>query len=179
MSNDILQEIGCPDCGHSIDVRTHGREVSCTACGGNFLLHDHLCYRCYNYHPDGAVLCSACGAALNRICATCSARNWAGDELCLRCGTPLDFTDILERQQPGNTSSRLTRQMAFSRQIKEEEEAASQRRMAELMAIEEARQAELLARRQKQQRHDRLLLLVGTMITAALLLLLTAYLLLG
>jgi uncharacterized protein YbaR (Trm112 family) len=178
MSGTILMQIACPECRQPIDIREHEHQVTCAVCGGHFTLPGRLCHHCGNYHVERTVICRECGAALGRICNTCHSSNWAGDEHCFKCGTPMDVTDILRRHLPGSTSSRLNEQMAFSRQVKEEEEAASQRRMAELMAIEEARQAEFLARRRKQKQQDRLLLVGGMIVTAVLLLALAVYLVL-
>jgi uncharacterized protein YbaR (Trm112 family) len=175
MNEDLLEQISCPKCGQLIDVPEQEQTATCTSCGGHFTLAGHLCHRCHTYHPESAVICAECGTILNRICNTCHTSNWAGSERCHQCSTPLDVTEILSRHLPGSTSGRLSQQMAFSRQIKEEEEAASQRRMAELTAIEEARQAELRARLQKQQRQDRLLVVGGMMIAAVVLLLIAAY----
>jgi hypothetical protein len=178
MNGNILMQIACPSCRQPVDIREHEHQVTCAACSSGFTLPGHLCHRCGNYHAEGTVLCSECGAALGRVCSACHSSNWAGDEHCLKCGRPMDVTDILSRHLPGSTSGRLNQQMTFSRQIKEEEEAASQRRMAELMAIEEARQAEFLARRRKQKQQDRLVLVGGMMVTAVLLLALAVYLVL-
>jgi hypothetical protein len=179
MNGDSLLQLACPACGQTIDILQHKHQVTCAACSSHFTLADHLCHRCGEYHIEASVLCRECGVGLSRICSTCHSKNWPGYEHCLKCGEPLDVTDILSRHLPGSTGSRLNEQMAFSRQIKKEEEAASQRRMAELMAIEEARQAELIKRQQRQQRQDRLLLVGGMMVAAVVLLVLAAYLMMA
>jgi uncharacterized protein YbaR (Trm112 family) len=163
MTNQLLQEIACPNCRNALAVSEDGRPVVCAGCGTQFLLPGHLCYRCHMYHQQEAVICSQCSTPLNRVCPECRTSNWGGNEHCQSCGSPLDVMNVLSRQQKGFTADRLAQQMVTGRQIKQQEEEASQRRMAEMMAIEEARQLELRQRlrKQKEQERQMLVLLFG------------------
>ena len=136
-------EIVCPSCGSEIDASGHGEETTCSVCNGRFVLAGHLCPSCNTYHADEHSVCSACGAALVRLCRHCQAINWTGDDACVRCGELIDMASQLEAKSKQGTPDRLSEQMAAARGINEAETLASERRMAELMAIEEARQAEL------------------------------------
>ncbi|MCI0578618.1 MAG: zinc ribbon domain-containing protein [Chloroflexi bacterium] len=161
MSDEIFQEVACPNCRNPLDVRQgHGKHITCDACGSEFLLRGHLCPNCSAYSNAEQSICGQCGMALTRICGKCRTPNWAGDEYCVQCGSPMDILDILKRQYTHSTAERLTDQMAEARRLKEIEELASERRMAELMAIEEQRQIELRRRLAQQKQQERTLLVL-------------------
>ena len=176
MTNQFLVEIACPNCLNPIDVREHGRHVTCDACRSQFILQAHLCARCGAYHHEDEVICGECSAPLSRVCRKCQTVNWAGDEYCLKCGTVMDILDLLAQNQSGYTADRLTRQMEQARELRTAEEAASQKRMAELMAIEEERRASLRQRQLERKAEERRLFLLMGGLGALVLLLLALYL---
>ncbi|MEW5988695.1 MAG: zinc ribbon domain-containing protein [Chloroflexota bacterium] len=159
MSNEILQEMACPNCRNPLDLRGHSQLIICEACGSHFLLQGHLCPFCQTYHAEEELVCSNCGAALTRMCRKCGRGNWSGDEFCATCGSALDILDVLERQDRTATRSRLQRQMEEARQIKELEEAAARQRLADLQALEEQRLAEHHQEQTKRLAEERKLLL--------------------
>ena len=159
MTNEILQEIACPNCLNAIDVREHGRYVVCDACNSQFILEGHICPGCTTYHKIETPFCRQCGEALTRKCQRCHTSNWAGDEYCNDCGAPLDIFELLHINTRHKTEHRLNEQMRRSRQIKIEEEEASKQRLAKMIAEEETRQADIRQRQQKHQAREHLLLL--------------------
>lgn len=162
MTNKLLTEVACPNCLNPIDVREHGRHVTCDACSSQFILRGHLCPNCSTYNEEEAAVCSQCSAALTRICRKCTTINWAGDEYCRQCGNAMDILDFVAGNHAMRTADRLLEQRQRARELQEAEELASDRRMAELMAIENARQAEVRRRIQKQRQQERkLFILMG------------------
>jgi len=179
MTNEFLVEIACPNCRHPIDVREHGRHVTCEACRSQFILQAHLCPQCNSYHQPDEAICGQCGAALSRICRKCQTSNWAGDEYCQNCGGAMDIFDILVHSQAGYTAERLSQQMRSARALKAQDEAASARRMAELQAVEAERVAALRRRQQERRAEERRLLWLMGGAGALVLLFLLLYLLSG
>jgi hypothetical protein len=169
MTNEMLIEVACPNCHSPIDVREHGRYVTCEACRNQYLLRGHFCYRCNHYHEADAAVCAQCGTILSRVCRKCHTANWAGDEYCRHCASPMDILDSLDRYQRSATADRLSQQMSEATHLKKVEEQASQRHMAEMMALEETRQAELFRRRKQRQQQERTIL-IGALLFAGLLL---------
>lgn len=162
MTNELLTEIACPNCRNQIDVREHGRHVTCDACGSQFILRGHLCPNCTTYNEKEAAVCGQCSTPLTRICRKCSTVNWAGDEYCVQCNNAMDILDLIAGNYAMRTADRLLEQRHRARDIQEIEELASNRRMEELMAIENARQKELHRRIQIQKRQERkLFILMG------------------
>jgi DNA-directed RNA polymerase subunit RPC12/RpoP len=155
MTNEILTEVACPNCLNPIDVRQHGRHITCDACSSRFILRGHLCPNCSSYNQEEASLCGQCGTALTRICRKCSTSNWAGDEYCRQCSNAMDILDLIAGNYHMQTSERLLDQRQKARGLQAEEERASKRRMQELMDIEQARQEELYRRLQIQRKQER------------------------
>jgi hypothetical protein len=179
MTNQYLVEIACPNCLNPIDVREHGRHVTCDACRSQFILQAHLCAQCGAYHKQDEVVCGECAAPLVRLCRKCNTSNWAGDEHCQKCGAIMDILDILAQNQSGYTADRLSRQMSQAQELRAAEEVASQKRMAELMAIEEERLANLRQRRLERKAEERKLVLLIGGAGVLLLLFVIVYLLAG
>jgi hypothetical protein len=162
MSNELLHEVACPNCQNPIDIREHGRHVTCDACSSQFILRGHLCPNCSTYSDKEEPVCGQCGAALTRICRKCNTPNWAGDEYCVQCGQAMDILDLIANQMAMNTADRLLSQRQQARQLKEIEELASNQRMQEMMAQEEVRQAEIRRRLAIQKKQERkLFMLMG------------------
>lgn len=155
MNNEFLTEIACPNCLAPIDVRQHGRHVTCDACSSQFLLEGHTCPTCHTYHPQARAVCRQCGQPLTRVCPKCQTANWTGDEYCQKCGAALDIFEMLQKVDARSRAAKLEERHAQIRQIKDEEEKASQRRMAEMMAIEEERQRELARLQAASRQRDR------------------------
>jgi uncharacterized protein YbaR (Trm112 family) len=179
MTNEFLVEIACPNCRHPIDVREHGRHVTCDACRSQFILQAHLCPQCQNYHQQDEAICGQCGASLSRLCRKCQASNWAGDEYCRQCGSAMDIFDILVHSQSGYTADRLDQQMRQARDLKALEAAASARRMAELEAIEAERVTALRQRQRERKAAERRLLWLMGGAAVLILFFLLLYLLFG
>lgn len=156
----MLTEIACPNCLHPIDIRRHGRHVTCDACQSRFVLDGHICPRCNAYHAQEQGFCGECGAPLTRVCQKCRTANWAGDEYCKQCGTAMDILELLKVNYAQTTTDRLHAHQEWAREIKAKEEADSQRRMAQLMAQEQARLAELGRLRTARKQKDRQLFLL-------------------
>lgn len=162
MTNELLTEVACPNCRNPIDVREHGRHVTCDACGSEFVLRGHLCPNCSAYNEEEAAVCGQCSTALKRICRKCNTVNWAGDEYCHQCGNAMDILDFIAGNHAMRTADRLLEQRHRAREIQAIEEQDSTRRMEELMAIENERQIELRRRMQKQRVQERkLFILMG------------------
>jgi uncharacterized membrane protein YvbJ len=173
MNSQLLQEVACPNCQYPIDIREHGRHVTCEACNSRFILQGHLCPYCSSYHKEEASFCRECGAALMRSCGRCGTSNWAGDEYCVKCGEALDIMDLLTRFQHNSRLELLEKRQEEIRRIREIEEEATRRRAEELEAIEEERLLELRRRKEKQQTRERkLLLLAGGVVVAFIILML-------
>jgi uncharacterized protein YbaR (Trm112 family) len=162
MTNELLTEVACPNCRNPIDVREHGRHVTCDACSSQFLLRGHLCPNCASYNVEEASVCGYCSTALTRICRKCTTVNWTGDEYCRQCNNPMDILDLIAGNYAMKTSDRLLEQRHRAREIQAIEEVDSNRRMAELMEIENARQAEVRRRIQAQKKQEqKLFILMG------------------
>lgn len=174
----MLTEIACPNCLNPIDVRGHGRHVTCDACRSRFILQGHVCPACNAYHSQETKFCAECGQALTRVCQKCHAVNWTGDEYCHGCGASLDIFQLLHLHHKQATADRLNEQMEFARTIKAQEQTASDRRMAKMKADEAARLAEIARRRQAQKQKDKqmfIMLAVGILIVILLLGLVTVF----
>lgn len=158
MSSDLLQEIACPNCRNPIDIREHGRHITCDACGSQFVLNGHLCPQCHSYHRDEEPFCTSCGAALTRVCRNCTTSNWTGDEYCAQCGEALDIFELLSLQHKDARQKALEQNRRQIRQLRAQEALSAQQRLEELQAIEDERQMHLRQRFAVQRRHDRRLL---------------------
>ncbi|MCP4360036.1 MAG: zinc ribbon domain-containing protein [Chloroflexi bacterium] len=173
MTNEILTEIACPNCLNPIDVREHGRHVTCDACNSKFILEGHICPQCQTYHRQDQPFCRECGEPMTRTCQKCQTINWSGDEYCRQCGAAMDIFQLLNQTHSHATADRLNEQMAWSRDIKEQERIASDNRMAQMMADEKVRLQENARRRAVQREKDRqLFLLIGvfTLVVIAIIL---------
>jgi hypothetical protein len=175
MTNEMLTEVACPNCLNPIDVREHGRHITCDACSSQFILHGHLCPNCSTYNKDEASLCGQCGAALTRICRKCTTVNWAGDEYCRQCNNAMDILDLIAGNYQMKTSDRLLEQRLKAQEIKDLEETASIKRMEEFMAIEKERQDEIRYRLKAQKEIERtgliiIALIIGSLFIALILL---------
>ncbi|HRQ37170.1 MAG TPA: zinc ribbon domain-containing protein [Chloroflexota bacterium] len=158
----MLTEVACPNCLHPIDIRQHGRHITCAACQSQFVLDGHICPRCNAYHAQEQGFCGDCGAPLTRVCQKCRTANWAGDEYCKQCGTAMDILELLKVNYAQTTADRVQAHQEWSKEIKAQEEADSQRRMAQLVAQEQVRLEELARRRAAHKQKDRqLFLLIG------------------
>ncbi|MCL4265311.1 MAG: zinc ribbon domain-containing protein [Anaerolineae bacterium] len=156
----MLTEVACPNCLHPIDIRQHGRHITCAACQSQFVLDGHICPRCNAYHAQEQGFCGECGTVLSRVCQKCHTSNWAGDEYCKQCGTAMDILELLKVNYAQTTADRLQAHMDWSKEIKAKEEADSQRRMAQLMVAEQARLEELARHRAAQSQKDKHLFLL-------------------
>lgn len=176
MNSQLLQEVACPNCQYPIDIREHGRHVTCEACNSHFVLQGHLCPYCSSYHKEEALFCRECGAALVRSCGRCATANWAGDEYCAKCGEALDIMDLLTRFQHNSRMELLEKRQEEIRRIRQIEDEATRRRVEELNAIEEARLAELQLHAEQKRAQERKLMLftAAIIITFVVLVLLTA-----
>jgi predicted RNA-binding Zn-ribbon protein involved in translation (DUF1610 family) len=154
MTNEMLVEVACPQCLHAIDIREHGRHITCPACSSQFILQGHLCAACNHYHPQEQNFCADCGASMTRVCQKCKQINWAGDEYCAAAGRNGYFSTAPLRTGHA-TAERLHEQQQSARQFKAREQADSERRMAKLAADAEAYQRERARRQQIQQERDR------------------------
>jgi hypothetical protein len=170
----MLTEVACPNCLHPIDIRQHGRHITCVACHSQFVLDGHICPHCNAYHTQEQPFCGECGLALTRVCEKCHTSNWAGDEYCKHCGTAMDILQLLKKSYAQTTADRLQEQMAWSKEIKAKEEADSQRRMAKMMADEQARLQELARRRTAQRQKDRRLIALAVLLAFVALVLILA-----
>lgn len=155
MTNDILTNISCPNCLNPIDIREHGRHITCDACSSQFILRGHLCPNCSSYNDDETAICGQCATALTRICRKCKTSNWAGDEYCQECKNALDILDLIVGNYQSTTSDRLLEQRLQAKQLQAEEEQASIRRMGELLEIEAERQEEIQRRMKIQKEHEK------------------------
>ena len=162
MANEILQEIACPNCRNPIDVREHGRHVTCAACSSHFILRGHLCPNCGTYHAVEKPFCGACGTAMERICRNCNTNNWTGDEYCSRCGRAMDIFEVLALLHKDARREYMARRLAEIRSLREQEEIASEKRMEELEAQAtehwDRLQRRMAEKREKEKRTLRLTL---------------------
>ncbi len=179
MANEILTEIACPNCLTPIDIREHGQHVTCPACASQFLLQGHLCPNCQAYHTDLQGVCRACGTALTRICRKCHTDNWAGDEYCAACGTPMDIFDLIVGAQQEARDQKKVDQIEQIRAMREATEKASRERMQAMEALERERQAEIRRRQAARRQGDRQLMVIGAVLGFFLLVGAVLYLLLA
>ena len=173
--SDILQEVACPNCRSPIDIRYHGKHVTCDACSSQFLLVGHLCPHCQTYHEKEVSFCGTCGKALNRVCRKCRTPNWAGDEYCHQCGTAMDLLDLITARHQKESAEQMEMRREQIARLKILEEEASRRRMEELMEIEATRREELLRRRNKQKERERMMVIITGIIVAVFILMLLAF----
>ncbi|MBX3061288.1 MAG: zinc ribbon domain-containing protein, partial [Anaerolineae bacterium] len=103
----MFTEIACPNCLHPIDIRQHGRHVTCDACQSQFVLDGHICPRCNAYHAQEQGFCGECGTPLTRVCQKCRTSNWAGDEYCKQCGAAMDILELLKVNYAQTTADRV------------------------------------------------------------------------
>ncbi|GAB4265238.1 MAG: hypothetical protein Kow0080_05200 [Candidatus Promineifilaceae bacterium] len=176
MSNEILEEIACPNCQNPIDIRAGSKYIICDACNSQFLLKGHICPTCSTYHAEEELFCGECGTALTRVCQKCHTSNWSGNEFCIQCGESLDILELIHVKTKVETAERLNQQMAIARELKKKEAEAAEKRMAELMAIEEERQKKLRELKAQRQKDDRTLLIFGAIGLLVLFLFMALYL---
>jgi len=174
MSDDILQEVACPNCQNPIDVlNNHDNHIQCDACGSQFILTGHICAQCDTFHQNPQQFCRQCGAPMARTCRKCNHSNWIGDEYCQNCGSALDILELLHQQHQAKTLDAQRERTEQIKQLKQLEEESAQKRMAEFEAIEAERLAQLNTNREQRRKQDRLLFMVaGTALAGFLLLLL-------
>lgn len=175
MANELLQEVACPNCKNSIDIREHGIHVVCDACSSHFILRGRLCPACNTYHSSEKSFCGACGTAMERVCRHCNTNNWAGDEYCNRCGKAIDIFELLALLHKDTRREYLARRHRQIRSLRKREDAASRKRMAELEALAAAyfqEQERLVALRQTDENR---LLKIALSAVAIFILLVLAY----
>lgn len=158
--SDALTEIACPNCLNPIDIREHGRHVTCDACQSKFLLEGHICPVCNTYHTKEQGFCKNCGEALTRRCQKCNTVNWTGDEYCKQCGAALDIFQMLHMHHKQATEERLNEQMRAAKAIKDKEFLDSEQRMADMMANEKQRLQTIARRRAEQKKKDQQIIAV-------------------
>ena len=170
MGNELFTEVSCPNCLHHIDIREHGRHITCPACSSLFILEGHLCPNCNHYHRQEQGFCAQCGTALTRVCQKCKTVNWAGDEFCAACGGALDIFHLLHLQTRQATSARLQQQQEESHKFKAQEREASAKRLAAMQETERKRLRELHRQREIKRKQDQqLYILAGGLLLALLL----------
>ena len=174
MSDEILQEVACPNCRNPINILgNHDNHIQCDACGSQFILNGHICAQCHTFHQQTQRFCRQCGASMSRTCRKCNHSNWLGDEYCQECGTALDILELLVQQHQSKTLDVQRERSEQIKQIKQQEEISAKKRMAEFEAIEAERQAQLKANREQRGKQDRLLFgVVGIALVSFILLLL-------
>ncbi|HSM57704.1 MAG TPA: zinc ribbon domain-containing protein [Candidatus Sulfomarinibacteraceae bacterium] len=175
MTNELLQQVACPNCQNPIDVREHGRHVTCDACRSRFILNGRLCPYCSTYQAEDELFCRNCGNALTRVCRNCNTSNWAGDEYCAKCGQPMDIFDLLVHHHTNARRELLEKRWEQIRQIRTEEALAAEKRAARFQKLEEQRQAELKMRLAQQQREEKRLLLLALAAIAFFVLMMIVY----
>lgn len=156
MSDELLQEIRCPNCQSTIQLQGHGQTIVCEACNSQFLLLGHLCSNCQTYHRKETGFCGRCGKAMSRVCGRCQTNNWAGNEYCQNCGEAMDIIDLVTRRHKDAVREQQDRRRLEIARMKQQEEESSRKRMAELMEMERLRMEELkrilVKERARQQR---------------------------
>ncbi|MFO7678520.1 MAG: zinc ribbon domain-containing protein [Chloroflexota bacterium] len=174
MSDEILQEIACPNCRNPIDIRSnHDNHILCDACGSRFILNGHICAQCGAFHQHEQKFCRQCGEPMSRLCRKCNHSNWLGDEYCQNCGSALDILELLHQQQQAKKLDTQRERAEQIKQLKQQEEESAQKRMAEFEAMEAERQAELRANQEQSHKRDMVVLgMVGVGFVAFMLLLL-------
>lgn len=160
MSDDILQEIRCPNCQSPIHLQGQGQSITCAACNSEFVLEGHLCPRCQMYHRKETSFCGRCGTPMSRVCGRCQTKNWAGDEYCRNCGQAMDILDMVtHRHKEAVQEQQELRRREIAR-MKQQEDEASKKRMAELMEIERLRIEELKRRLVRERARQRRMLMI-------------------
>jgi predicted amidophosphoribosyltransferase len=155
MKNDILHELNCPNCLAPLDVRDHGRHVTCAACDSQFMLTGRFCPRCGDYSTEENAVCGQCSYPLQRLCPKCQTANWSGAEYCVQCGTAMDILELITRRHAESVNGHREEQRARMKKVKAQEELAAQERMGRLLEEEEARQIALRAQLAQIQRRER------------------------
>ncbi|MBP8001284.1 MAG: hypothetical protein KA314_16975 [Chloroflexi bacterium] len=179
MSDDILQEIRCPNCQSPIKLDGRGQAVNCEACNSQFILQGHLCPQCHTYHRQETAFCGRCGTSLTRVCGRCYTSNWTGDEYCCHCGQAMDILDLVtHRHREARYEQQEQRRQNIAR-VKQQEEESSRKRMAELMEMERLRIEELKRRLIKERARQRTMLMLVLGFGALFFVLILAYTLLG
>lgn len=177
MTEKEYTEINCPSCNSIIRFSDDVDQLlSCSVCGSEHPMNNHLCPHCLSYHLESSGNCIHCGSSLSRICFSCQTTNWSGAEYCRNCGKPTDIFVSLNVTAQQATVERLSNQMERASELKKEEEFSSKQRMAELFAIEEARQEEIRQRlsKQKQQETQLLMIVFGSVLVFLLVLIIVA-----
>lgn len=133
----------------------HGESVDCPVCHKNFVLNGRLCPDCGRYHAKKTAVCSQCHHPLTHVCSECATSNWAGDDLCQKCGTPLDVLAGLKMggERPLKAD--------WIEQINRDSEASSQKRMAGMMEKEAHRQADVARRDARKKAEETKMLVVA------------------
>jgi len=154
--DEILDRIPCPNCRAEIEVMVgHGKSVDCSVCHQNFVLNGRLCPDCGRYHEKKTAVCSQCHHQLTRVCDECATSNWAGDEVCQKCDTPLDVLSGLK------VGGERPLKADWIEQINRDSEAASQQWMAGMMEKEDQRQADVARRDAKKNAEERKILIMA------------------
>lgn len=154
--NEILDRIPCPNCrAEMVVMDDHGDVVDCAVCGRSFVLNGRLCPDCGRYHEKKTAVCTQCHHPLIRNCDECTTANWAGDEVCQKCGTPLDVFSGLK------VGGKRPLKADLIEQINRESEVNSQKRMAGMMEKEELRQADVARREAKKNAEETKMLLIA------------------
>ena len=171
--SEILDRIPCPNCRNEIEVMIgHGESVDCPVCHQNYVLNGRLCPDCGRYHEKKTAVCSQCHHQLVRVCDECTSSNWAGDEVCQKCGTPLDVLSGLK------VGGKRPLKAAWIEQINRDSEAASQERMAGMMEKEAQRQADAARYEAKKSAEDQKMVMAAIGGLAAVIILVILFILL-
>lgn len=179
MSDEVLQEIRCPNCQSTINLQGHGQTVVCEACNSQFILQGHLCPNCQTYHRKETAFCGRCGKAMARVCGRCQTNNWAGDEYCHKCGQAMDILDLVTRRHKDAVQEQQERRRLEIARMKQQEEENSRIRMAELMEIERLRIEELKRRLAKERARQRQMLFLTVAMVVFFLVIIALYALLN
>ena len=154
--NEILDRIPCPNCRYQIEVMVeHGESVDCPVCHQHVVLNGRLCPDCGQYHEKKTAVCAQCHHPLTYVCNECATGNWAGDDVCQKCGTSLDVLAGLK------VAGERPLKAEWIEQINRDAEASSQKRMAGMMEKEGQRQADAARREAKRNAEEQKLLLMG------------------
>jgi hypothetical protein len=179
MSDELLQEIRCPNCQSTIQLQGHGQTIVCEACNSQFLLSGHLCPNCQTYHRKETGFCGRCGKAMSRVCGRCQTNNWAGNEYCQNCGEAMDIIDLVTRRHKDAVREQQDRRRLEIARMKQQEEEASRKRMGELMEMERLRMEELKRRLVKERARQQRMLTLTFGLVALFLVIIALYALLN
>ena len=154
MTNTVLTEVACPNCLAPIDIRQHGKHVTCTSCNSQFLFDGHLCPSCTTYHKDVLKNCTNCNYPLSRTCLKCKTVNWSGDEYCAECGSAMDILDAVGRKFEESSQNARAERMSQVRRVRETSEKASKARLERMRKDGLKRQAALAAKAEQRRQQS-------------------------